>query len=70
MTKKDSEAVRRTRVRQLWKARPFKEHTETRILTFYGWLQKHHPELLLPRERRDPYQHLKVDLKGLYKAWA
>lgn len=32
---------------------------------FYGWLERNYPELL-PREKGDPYQLLKVDLKGLY----
>ena len=35
------------------------------LLKFYGWLERNYPELL-PREEGDPYQHLKVDLKGLY----
>jgi hypothetical protein len=66
MTKKEFEAVRLERVRQLFKARPFAEHTENGVLKFYGWLHRHYPELL-PNERGDPYKHLKVDLSGLYK---
>jgi hypothetical protein len=30
---------------------------------FYGWLERNYLEL--PREKGDPYQRLKVDLKGL-----
>ncbi len=70
---KEAEAVRRARVRQLFKARPFsgplqriEDRTENEVLTFYGWLQHHHPELL-PKSRGDVYKHLKVDLSGLYK---
>ncbi len=66
MTKKEFEAVRLARVRQLFEARPFGEHTETEILKFYGWLHQHYPELL-PNKHGDPIQHLKVDLSGLYK---
>ena len=36
------------------------------LLKFYGWLERNYPELF-PREKGDPYQHLKSDLKGLYK---
>ena len=61
-----TEAMRRTRVRQLFEARPSEEHTETGVLLFYRWLQQHHPELL-PSGPADPYQQLKVDLRGLYK---
>jgi hypothetical protein len=42
------------------------EQTETAALLFYRWLEQHHPELL-PRGQGDPYQHLRVDLEGLYK---
>jgi len=66
MSKKDTEALRRARVRQLFGARPSEEHTETGVLLYYVWLQKYFPELL-PTDQGDPYQHLKVDLKGLYK---
>jgi len=66
MTKKEFEAVRLVRVRQLFKARPAEDRTETGVLHFCAWLQKHYPELL-PTGPGDAYQHLKVDLKGLYK---
>lgn len=66
MTKNDSEAVRVARVRQLWNARPYAERTGTQVLMFYGWLEKHYPDLL-KHGKGDPYQHLKVDLRGLWK---
>jgi hypothetical protein len=65
MSKKDTEALRRARVRQLWEAHP-SEHTEHNILVFHGWLRQHHPELL-PKGQGDAFQSLKVDLSGLYK---
>lgn len=65
MTKKDSKAVRRARVRQLFESGLY-ERTEIGIFKFHGWLQDHHPELL-PKRSGDPYQHLKSDLSGLYK---
>ncbi len=66
MSKKDSETLRRARVRQLWDAQPPELHTEHNILIFHGWLRQHHPELL-PKGQGDPFQSLKVDLSGLYK---
>jgi hypothetical protein len=67
VTKKDAEALRRVRVRQLFRERSSEQRTETGIMGFYGWLEKHHPELL--PTGRDPYRHLKMDLKGLYKGY-
>ena len=32
----------------------------------YRWPEKHYPDLL-KRGKGDPYQHLKVDLRGLWK---
>ena len=62
-----SETLRRERVRQLFQARLSEELTETGVLLFYWWLKKYHPELL-PREKHDDrYQHLRVDLAGLYR---
>jgi hypothetical protein len=46
--KKDPEAVRRIRVRQLWEAGLLKERTAIGVLDFYGWLDKHDPDLLPP----------------------
>ena len=66
MSKTDTEAVRRARVRQLFEALPLADHTENGVLKFHGWLHQHHPELL-PKGRGDLYKRLKVDLGGLYK---
>ena len=64
--KKDPEAVRVARVRQLWEARQLKERTGMQVLIFYGWLKEHYPDLL-KRGHGDPYQHLKSELNGLWK---
>jgi hypothetical protein len=65
-SKKDSEAARQARVRQLCQARAPEEHTATGVLIFYGWLAHYYPELL-KRGKGDPYQYLKVDLNGLIR---
>ena len=59
--------MRVARVRQLFEARFAEERTETGVLLFYAWLEKYHPELLPRRKQGDLYQHLKVDLTGLYE---
>ena len=59
--------VRRDRVRQLFRMRLSEELTETGVLLFYRWLQKYHPELLLRKKRNDPYQHLRMELEGLWR---
>jgi len=64
--KKGSDAVRRERVRQLFEARHGEERTETGVLLFFAWLEKHHRELLPLEKQGDLYQHLKGDLEGLY----
>jgi len=66
-SKNDSDLVRRERVRQLFRMRLPEELTETGVLLFYRWLQKYHPELLLRKNRNDPYQHLRMELEGLYR---
>jgi hypothetical protein len=66
MALQSSDALRRLRVRQLFESRSAEEHTETGVLLFYAWLEEHYPHLL-PSGPGDPYQHLKVDLVGLYK---
>ena len=66
-SKNDSDLVRRERVRQLFRMRLPEELTETGVLLFYRWLQKYHPELLLRKKRNDSYQHLRMELEGLYK---
>ena len=63
-TKKDSEELRRERVRQLFVARHPGKRTANDILNFSLWLQKHNPDLL-PKQG-NPYHHLKADLDGLY----
>lgn len=65
MTQKSDEELRRHRVRQLFLAYPG-ERTETGVLLFYAWLEKHYPHLL-PTSPGDPYQHLKIDLTDLFK---
>jgi hypothetical protein len=65
--KENAEAVRVARVRQLFEARFAEERTETGVLLFNVWVKKHYPELLPKEKQGDPYQHLKVDLTGLYE---
>jgi len=60
------ENIRVARVRQLFESRSSEQRTETGVLLFYGWLEHHHPELR-PTGQGDPYQQLKVDLRGLYE---
>lgn len=60
-------AARRAEVRRLFVERiPAGGRRRNNLLKFYGWLERNYPELL-PREKGDPYQHLRVDLEGLYK---
>ncbi|MGB2666300.1 MAG: hypothetical protein WAK48_20025 [Candidatus Acidiferrum sp.] len=66
MTLKSDEPMRVLRVRQLFDVRCSEEHTETGVLLFYAWLEKHYPDLL-PTGPGDPYQHLKMDLSGLFE---
>ena len=64
---KSADAIRSANVRRLFVERfPSEERTGNGVFKFYGWLKQNYPELL-PREKGDPYQHLKVDLNGLYK---
>jgi hypothetical protein len=62
----DLEALRRARVRQLFAVQYPSQATGNDVFVFFGWLEGHYPELL-HRGRGDPYQHLKVDLHGLYR---
>ena len=55
------------RVRQLFETVQSAELTETGVLVFYKWLEKYHPELLVRKEQDDPYEHLRMELEGLYK---
>jgi hypothetical protein len=66
-SKRDSEVLRRARVRQLFETVLSAELTETGVLLFYRWLEKYHPELLVREEQDDPYQHLRMELEGLYR---
>ena len=62
-----ADAARRAEVRKLFVERiPLGGRIGSNLLKFYGWLERTYPELL-PQEKGDPYQLLKVDLKGLYK---
>src|ERR1700741_3640637 len=65
--KGDSEVLRRARVRKLFETRLSEELTETGVLLFYRWLKKYRPELLVRKEQDDPYEHLRMELEGLYK---
>jgi hypothetical protein len=68
-TKKVSEGDRVAQVRQLFVAQhpdPAKR-TPTIVLIFYGWLERHLPELLPEEKHADPLQHLKSDLSGLFE---
>jgi hypothetical protein len=52
-SKRDSEVLRRGRVRQLFETVQSTELTETGVLVFYIWLEKYHPELLVRKEQDD-----------------
>ena len=61
-----ADGARRAEVRRLFVERlPPGGRIGNNLLKFYGWLERNYPELL-PRGKGDPYQLLKVDLKGLY----
>lgn len=63
---KDSEALRRERVRQLFVARCPVKRTANDVLNFFLWLKRCGPDLL-PRDKEgDVYQQLKGDLDGIY----
>jgi hypothetical protein len=66
MAKKQSEEVRLERVRQLFSAYAGGPRDETGVLLFYRWLEKYRRDLL-PTAPGDPYEHLKMDLRGLYR---
>jgi hypothetical protein len=58
---KDKE--RRERLVQLWLQRPLDKCAENDVLKFYGEIKLICPELL-KRGHGDPYEQLKVDLRG------
>jgi hypothetical protein len=63
----DVEAVRVSRVRQLFEARYTKKRTRDDVLAFHGWLYQRYPHLLRKSTNDgDPYHELKLDLDGLY----
>jgi hypothetical protein len=55
-------AQRRARIIQLWLKLPPAKRTEDGVLSFYGWLREHAPELL-HEGRGDSYQLLIVELQ-------
>ena len=59
--KKESE--RRGRLINLWLLRPSGKRTENDLVSFYGLLERLHPNLL-KRAGEDAYQNLKSDLRG------
>ena len=68
MNKKESEALRRSRVRQLFESLPCEKRTEAEVLLFYLRLQEQHTDLVPSVCGHDAYEQVKVDLTGLYKA--
>jgi hypothetical protein len=59
VTDKERQAL----VLSLWLQRPADKRTSHDLFVFFGELERTHPELL-KRGRGDPYQQLKVDLRG------
>ena len=57
------DAERQARLLSLWLKRPPDKRTGNDLLMFYGELETTHSELL-KRGQGDPYQQLKVDLRG------
>ena len=60
------DAMRQKRVRWLFVTRHPRERTRNNVLRFFLWLRQNHPELLSHENHRDPYEHLKLDLNGLF----
>jgi hypothetical protein len=58
---KDQE--RQALVLSLWLLRPADKRTSKDLFMFYGEIERTRPELL-KRGHGDPYQQLKVDLRG------
>jgi len=59
---------RRIELRRLYlKEVPAEERTEAQLLAFQAWLIKAGRSDLLPTDKGDASEHLKVELKGLYK---
>jgi hypothetical protein len=53
-------------VRQLFSLGSY-PRSGTGVLLFFRWLEQNRPELLPSDKPGDPYQHLMVDLHGLFK---
>jgi hypothetical protein len=49
---------------RLWQQRPEDKRASNDVLAFYGWLAQNRPELLDSWRYGDPYQGLKVTLRG------
>ena len=57
---------RRTTVRQLWMERPPSDRLDADLMTFFVWLSKNRPELLLRGKTfSEAHQHVVQDLRGL-----
>ena len=54
---------RQSQVLALWFKRPRHKRTNHDVLVFYGELVRTHPQLI-PSGEDDPYQQVKVDLRG------
>ena len=65
---KESEEVRRARVRQLFLARSEENRSEVSARLFRKWLEDHYPQLVRRRSaHRSSYDFLKADLEGLLR---
>lgn len=62
----DDEAVRAAQVRVLFGTGSY-PRDGTGVLIFFVWLEKNRPELLPKDKPGDPFEHLRVDLAGLFK---
>jgi len=63
---KDSDALRREYVRQLFVVRCPVKRTANDVLNFFLWLRQRGPDLRPRGKRVDTYRQLKGDLDGLY----
>ena len=63
---KDSDALRREYVRQLFVVRCPVKRTANDVLNFFLWLRQLGPDLLPQGKQDDTYRRLKGDLDGLY----
>ncbi len=57
---------RRMTVRQLWMERPPNDRLAADLMTFYVWLSRNRPELLMRGKTfSEAHQHVVQDLRGL-----